>query len=417
MEPEQALRKIKAKESTMKERAITPLASACLMICMLISTTSLAKKKTNKNKKRLRISLSASLEGKASENLDNLSDVEVFDRQGQTSEIQAKLSVKTKISKVRLKSKTSFNYMTLINDLYDDLEVINSDNIETGMRKTQVSQQLSASYKLSKDFSFSTSLDYEKKDGYFVVTQLQILPDGSISKDIKYNILDARSTKVGGSLSGKLKINKKLNLVGIYKFSEYSNTGQYSFIESQGTNDRRINSAGALARLKIQKNLSLYANVQRTHTEYKSRLTTLENGAFNLAGVVDRATFFDSKYVTGIKYTIFNLEIIQSDRDDKNGGGNGYNSLGIDLGINYNIKKFSFKTNIKSMIREFTTQVGTGETSKRIDEIFSLKAKAAYKINKRFKVSINYLNSKSESNNIFGQNENETLALKLTGSF
>ena len=402
----------------MKLRSITPLLLATLTISSFAAGKSEVKKKKRKSKKnKIKISLAASIEGKLSENLDSLSDVENFNESALTRSIKADLAIKTKFKKIRFKSKTSFQNITLENDLYKDVETVNDSDLDERNRSTSLAQELSASYKVNKRLSLNSALEYKKTAGYSIVSELQILNDGSISQDKKYNLLDAKSDKVSATLGGRLKIHKKVSIFGVYKFNEFFNTDQYTFAGDQGTNDRRIHSAGSLIRWKATKRLKLSLNGQATQTEYKDRLTTLENGGFNQNGIVDRAKYLDTKLAIGAKLSILSLDIDQTQRQDQSGGGDGYISLGIKLGLKYNINKLSLSGNIRSSQRRFNTQVGTGESDKRLDEILNATANIGYKISKNFKIDGSISKSESDSNNIFGERDNESFGLKLSGNF
>jgi len=385
-------------------------------IIVLLSVNSLAAVKSKKQSK-VKVSFDASYEYKRSENLDSLSDIESLNKDGTTSIIGAELYLKSKIGKVRVKSKTQITVESLINNLYQNQDVVNEGNLDLDERKSIFSQNIGGSYKLNKKFNMSADLEFEKTVGYFVVTKLQILPDGTISKDIEYNILNAKSEKIGATLSGKYKTSRKLTFYGIYRFNEYYNTDQYTFAGDQGTNDRRINSAGVMARYKASKKLKLSTDIQATQTLYKNRLTTLENGGFNRNGIVDRATYFDTRMGLGAKYTFVSIDFDKSQRRDESGGGDGNNSLGAKLGLDYNVNQITLSGEYSRTVRTYTTQTTTVGSDNREDNGSAVTLKVGYKLSKTFKAIASLVRSRSDSNNVFGQNNGQTIGLRVAGAF
>ena len=239
----------------------------------------------------------------------------------------------------------------------------------------------------------------------------------TISKDIEYNILNAKSEKIGATLSGKYKTSRKLTFYGIYRFNEYYNTDQYTFAGDQGTNDRRINSAGVMARYKASKKLKLSTDIQATQTLYKNRLTTLENGGFNRNGIVDRATYFDTRMGLGAKYTFVSIDFDKSQRRDESGGGDGNNSLGAKLGLDYNVNQITLSGEYSRTVRTYTTQTATVGSDNREDNGSAVTLKVGYKLSKTFKAIASLVRSRSDSNNVFGQNNGQTIGLRVAGAF
>jgi predicted porin len=236
-------------------------------------------------------------------------------------------------------------------------------------------------------------------------------------KDIEYNIINAKSEKVGATISSRYKFSRKLSLYGVYRFNEYYNTDQYTFAGDQGTNDRRINSAGVMARYSASKKLKLSSDIQATQTLYKNRLTTLENGGFNQNGLVDRATYFDTRIGFGAKYGLISIDLDQAQRRDESGGGDGNNSLGAKLALNYNMWKINLSGEYNRSIKTYTTQTETEGSDKRKDQGYAITIKLGYKVTKNFKAIASLVRSRLESNNVFGQNNGQAIGLEIGGTF
>lgn len=362
----------------------------------------------------------------------NINSFVIDDETGRDIEeldITAGLKKGIKLSKkLRLNLKTDINLkLHNLGDAFDDVELENDDDVNTTLKKASISQKVSLATKLSKRIILSLGGDIEVGRGYTVAQDFINTP-GSIG----YVVIDDPYFKYSFNVSGSLKLNKKIKLRSIYQFTEYNHEKDYTFLPEQGSNDRRINTLGLLGSFRASKNFDAALSTQIDQITYRDRLALDNNGLFRQTGEVEASDIRDIKAALQLNFIkkILSLKLERTDRDDQVNNGDGRVTDKIELAFKYSVKKLldlelsyeQVNTDYKSQIAftSFTGPVDPNADNRKDKQVTvkgSVAGKLAFLGKKAPKLKLFADHTEIDSNNVFGEYDNTTIGLAISGKF
>lgn len=336
-------------------------------------------------------------------NIDNLvgnigigQDVKVFENT---------LSAEKKFKgffKTRGKSKTSLNLLlTDIGSAYDDVKLINDDDVNTTLRNINLTQRFSFAKKVSKSSILSAGIDLGISQGFNIE---QEFPSGA---DIKYHVISDEYTMGAIDLGAAFRISKANTLKLKYKLSQFDHKNPYTFLEIQGTNSRRIETLAIQDKHKISKTTYATLAIQVHNTTYRDRLALDNVGLFRESGKVQASRIQDQSINAGLSFfrSALKVNVDKTQRIDLIDNGDGFDKMKLSAEITKSWKIAELKLLLDIGEKEFKSQVDDSLNNKRKDNTSTKKLSVSFNLGGSFKStkpSVFYEQRTIDSNNSFG---------------
>lgn len=324
-----------------------------------------------------------------------------------------------KILGFKVKSSSSFDLKLFDeNKAYDGHDLINNSDVDTNLRTVSFSQSFNLSKKASKNLIVNFGVEGSLSKGHTVEQEFRFAQE-----EIIYHVIEDEHSKFSIETDGAYRLTKKQILRYLYRFSQFDHKNPYTFLEEQGSNDRRIQTIGLLYSYKFNKDYSVILQAQQDNITYRDRLALDQVGFFRNEGLVEASKIIDRSIdLTLPLYKKFvALKLSNFQRFDLVDNGDGFNQSSAEISLNKNIGAYSLVTSYSYGESNYKSQLDTEADHNRIDlrQVLKFTVTRDFKLEKESKVNIGLLYHRYDidSNNEFGEYTHSVLGLNFNKTF